>query len=496
LLGLARWHRTRSRKLAQGGRRFSEIMRNPTAGRAGIQVALTESQLSDRLARLPLVGSSAHLRTWLNDSSDRSIAQKVASAAFFIRVFSAALIYLSQILFARWMGSFEFGIYVYVWTWVMLVGDLCDLGLATAAQRFVPEYAARGALEYLRGFISRSRWLAVGSATTIAALAALLVKLMEPWLASYVVLPLMIACVTLPFYSLMQIQDGIARSQNWIHLALLPPYVVRHLVMLLLVSAAYLLNFPTTAETVVMAVAASFAVTVLGQTIVLNRRLARSVAPGPKAYEAKTWFAVSLPILMVEGFYLLLSNTAILVLQQFRPPDDVAVFYGAAKTLTLIAFVHFAVSAAVAHRFSEYRVTADHARLKEFLADSIRWTFWASLVSTVVILGAGRFLLSLFGERFVEGYHLMFILAVGLMARAAIGPVERLLNMLGEQRACAFAYASAFVLNLLLCVALIPHLGVDGAAIGTTTAMIVESVLLFWVTRRRLGLHVFIWGGR
>ena len=40
--------------------------------------------------------------------------------------------------------------------------------------------------------------------------------------------------------------------------------------------------------------------------------------------------------------------------------------------LTLIAFVHFAVSAAVAHRFSEYHVASDHTRLRTILADSIR----------------------------------------------------------------------------------------------------------------------------
>ena len=39
----------------------------------------------------------------------------------------------------------------------------------------------------------------------------------------------------------------------------------------------------------------------------------------------------------------------------------------------------------------------------------------------------------------------MFILAIGLLARATVGPVERLLNMLGEQRACALVYAGAFV---------------------------------------------------
>jgi O-antigen/teichoic acid export membrane protein len=457
-------------------------------------VALTESQNSGRQAWAPLAGLTRPFRAWLSDSGDRSIAQKIASAAFLIRVFSAGLIYLSQILLARCMGSFEFGIYVYVWTLVSMIGDLSDLGFATSAQRFVPEYVKRGAFDLLRGFLSRSRWLAIGSATVIAATGIVAVRLLEPHLTSYLVLPLSIAFATLPFYALMQMQDGIARAHGWINLALLPPYVVRHLVMLTIVSAAYLLNFPTNAETAVTAIAVALTLTVIGQTFVLNRRLARAVAPGPKAYEVKTWLSVSLPILIVEGFYLLLTTVDIVMLQHFRSPDDVAVYYAAAKTLALITFVHFAVSAAVGHRFSEYHVTRDHARLNSILSDSIRWTFWASLAASVVILAMGRPLLSLFGAQFVEGYHLMLILVAGLMARASVGPIERLLNMLGEQRVCAAVYAGAFVLNLVLGVVLIPRIGVDGAAVATATALIFESVMLFVVTKRRLGFHVFIWG--
>ena len=85
------------------------------------------------------------VRAWLADHSDNSRAQRAAGTAFLIRVASAALVYLTQVLFARWMGSFEFGIYVYVWTWVLLLGGLVDLGLATAAQRFIPEYTGRQA---------------------------------------------------------------------------------------------------------------------------------------------------------------------------------------------------------------------------------------------------------------------------------------------------------------------------------------------------------------
>jgi O-antigen/teichoic acid export membrane protein len=460
----------------------------------GVQVALTDSQNSQRLAWTPLAGLTAQVRTWLTDSGDRSVARRFAGTAFLIRVFSAGLIYLSQIFLARWMGSFEFGIYVYVWTLVALIGDLADLGFGTAAQRFVPEYGKRGAVDLLRGFLSRSRWIAVGSATVIAATGILTVRLLQPYIADYLVLPLSIACATLPFYTLMQIQDGIARAYNWIHLALLPPYVVRHVIMLATVSAAYLLNFPASAETAVIAVAVALVLTVTGQTFVINRKLAGAVIPGPKAYETKTWLSISLPIFIVEGFYLLLTNTDIVMLHQFRSPDDVAVYYAAAKTLALIAFVHFAVSAAVGHRFSEYHVSGDCEKLKAILADSIRWTFWASLGATAVLLAMGGPLLSLFGAHFVEGYHLMLILTAGLMARSAVGPVERLLNMLGEQRACALVYAVAFAINVVLCIVLIPRFGVDGAAVATSTALVAESALLFFVTRKRLGLHVFIWG--
>ena len=242
-------------------------------------MALTESQNASRQAWAPLAGLTGHVRNWLKDSGDRSLAQKIAGGAFLIRVFSAGLIYLSQILLARWMGSFEFGIYVYVWTLVAVIGDLSDLGFATSAQRFVPEYAKRGAFDLLRGFLSRSRWVAVGSASVIAAVGILAVNVLAPYLPSYLVLPLSIAGATLPFYGLMQMQDGIARSYNWIHVALLPPYVVRHLIMLTIVSAAYLLNFPATAETAVIAVAVALMLTVIGQTFVLNRKLARAVPP-------------------------------------------------------------------------------------------------------------------------------------------------------------------------------------------------------------------------
>jgi O-antigen/teichoic acid export membrane protein len=110
------------------------------------------------------------------------------------------------------------------------------------------------------------------------------------------------------------------------------------------------------------------------------------------------------------------------------------------------------------------------------------------------LLGFGRPLLSLFGPGFGDGHHLMFIMALGLVARAAIGPMERFLNMLGQQRACALVYASAFGINVALCLLLIPHFGAIGAAVAIASALIVETLSLALVARHKLGFNVFIWG--
>jgi O-antigen/teichoic acid export membrane protein len=433
------------------------------------------------------------VRAWMSDGSDRSRAQRAAGAAFLIRVASAALLYVSQVLFARWMGSFEFGVYVYVWTWVLLLGGLVDLGIATGSQRFIPEYTGTGQFEMLRGFLSGARWLVLAMATAWAALAALGVWLFSARLQSYEILPLYIACAGLPLFVLGRLQDGMARSYDWINLALMPPYVIRSLLLIVAMGAAYALKLPTDASTAMLAAVATTWVTVIGQTLVMNARLKRKVAPGAKTHATRLWLAASLPIFMVEGFYLLLTHTDVLLLRLYRGPEEVAVYYAAAKTLALVAFVSFSVSAATAHKFSEYHVAGNKAELSAFLADSIKWTFWPSLAATVVILALGRPFLSLFGPSFVEGYFLMFILAVGPLARATVGPVERLLNMVGEQRACAVVYASAFATNIALCVLLIPLFGVAGAAVAISGAMILEAALLYGVAKQRLGLHVFVW---
>jgi len=444
--------------------------------------------------RSALAGALARIKAILADKSDSRLAQLVAGKVFLMRVANAMLALGTQVLLARWMGSFEFGIYIYVWTWVLMIGALSDMGLSSAARRFIPEYVELKAFDKLRGFLAGSRWLAFGIATAIGIVGAIGVMWLAPHLDSFAVIPLLLACVTIPIYGLVQTQAGIAQSYDWPNLALMPFYIWRQLAITVLMGAAYFFGAPTDAVTaMIVAVVTTWAVTI-GQLFVLNRRLKDKVPAGPKRYEVKTWLATSMPIFVVEGFYLLLTYVDILALEHFRSPGEVAVYYAGARLLAIVAFVYFAIAGATTHKFTEYHVAGDKARLASFFAETIRWTFWPSLAACVLILAFGKPLLALFGPDFASGYSVMFILAAGMLARAAVGPAERLLNMLGERKPCAFVYAIAFAINLVLCVLLIPRLGIEGAAVATSTALVAESIMLYVVAKRRLGLHVFILG--
>ena len=432
----------------------------------------------------------ARLVQWRD--SRHGLTQRTAGAAFMIRVASAAIVFLSQVLLARWMGDAEFGTYVYVWTWLMLVGELVHAGMPLTAQKFIPQYAHAGAYDLLRGYLAGSRWITFGVGTVAALVGALIVHALQVHLDSRTIMPFYLICIALPFYACTFMFDGLARSYNWINVALWPAYIVRPLLLVAGVAAARAAGWSVNATTVTAVLAITTWLSALGQLAILERRLGSVVPAGRKTYDLRLWLGTALPIVLVWGMYTLLTSTDILVLKIFQPAEEVAHYYAAAKTLALISIIQYAVAAAAAHHFTAYHVAGDRNGLAAFAAGTVRWVFWPSLAGCLVMLLFGKWVLGLFGEGFRDGYPVIVALAVGQMARACVGPAERLLNMLGQQRSCAFAYAAAFAVNVIGCFVLAPRFGGIGVACATAAAFVVESGSLFLIARRRLGLHMFI----
>jgi O-antigen/teichoic acid export membrane protein len=422
---------------------------------------------------------------------DRSKAGRTTLTAFAIRIASAALAFLSQVLLARWMGGFEYGIFVLVWTTIMIVGNLSCFGFHTSVVRYIPEYRERGDLDRLRGVMVASRVLVLVVSTVLAGLGAAAVLLFSDAMESYYVVPFVLGIVCLPMIAFSDTLEGIARANSWAMTALAPIFILRPILILLAMGGALFAGFPADAKTALIAtIFATYATTIFQMAMILPHT-GREVEGARAAFEWRTWILVSLPIFLIEGFFFLLTNADVLVVGYFMTPADVAIYFATVKVLALVHFVYFAVKAGAAQRYAQYAHAGDTARLKSFARETTVWTFWPSLLMAAGVLAVGQPMLSLFGPGFESGYPLLFILLLGVVARASVGPAEALLTMTGHQNACAVVLGLTLAVNVGLNIVLIPAFGLWGAALSTALAMTFEAIALALTIWKHLGIVMF-----
>jgi O-antigen/teichoic acid export membrane protein len=428
----------------------------------------------------------------VNGADDRAVSQRIAIVTFAVRIVSAAIAYFSQVLLARWMGDFQYGIFVVVWVGAVIIGSLACLGFGTAAVRLVPEYMVKRENELVGGVVVGSWVYGLLASTFLAVIGIAGLYYFADSFSDYYLLPLYLGAITLPMLALGEVNEGVSRGFSWADLSLWPTYIVRPLLIIVFMWLAVRLGFAADAVTAMGASIVGTYLTTVGQLVILHFRVRRAVPAATRRYRPWFWVSIALPIFVVEGFFNLLTNVDILVVGWMMTPDRVAVYFATVKTLALVHFVYFAVRAGGAQRFSAYHAAGDRARLAAFTRDTLHWTFWPSLAMIALILVLGRPLLQLFGSSFTEGYPLLFVLSIGLLFRAAIGPAETLLIMAGQQGICAAVYTATFVLNVALNISLIPAYGLMGAAAATAAALVLEALVLYYVTYTRLGISCSI----
>lgn len=429
----------------------------------------------------------------LNGGDDRAVDRRNAMIAFSVRVGSAGLLFLSQVALARWMGADSYGIYVYAWTVVLVLGGISASGLNIGAIRIVSELRERRELDLLRGFLLGSRLLVLAVSSAVTLLALVFIWLISPRIPPAVFWPLAIIVAALPAFALTDLQDGICRGGARIASGLLAPYIIRPLLVLSGIGLWHAVGFDLDAVTAVKVAVIATWLAWAAQTAMVAREF-RSIAPaGDRAYDAHGWTATTAPLFVMSVFDLAMQNIDVIVISNLLSPTDAGIYFAGAKTMGLIMFVHYAVGSSMANRFAAISTRGDVEAMRIAVRDAVRWTFWPSLVLALVMLALGHQLLSLFGPRFTAAYPVMCVLAVAVLCRAAIGPAESLLNMTGGQRDCARSLVIAALTNVTLSLVLTPLFGILGAAVAVTAAMAVGALLNWRAVRRNLGLDVGVW---
>ncbi len=415
-----------------------------------------------------------------------------ATQVMAIRMVGAVLAYVSAILLARWLGTFQFGIYAYVWVCALILACALPLGYPSAALRFLPDYLARGKWRRLHGFLNQSIAVAAGVSTLGALISAGLILVFKDSIESYYVVPLLVGLICVPAIAMLNQMEATARAFGWLHAAFVPGYIVRPLLLMAIVYALVACGLQPTSVDAMWALVVGCLVASLAQAFLVLKRARAAVPAAPPVHHSRHWAAISLSFVTIDGFRQVLENCDVLMIGRLLDPTSVAAYYAAVRTGGLIAFIYFAVVALAAPKFSKIHISGTREDMQRFISGVIQLMFWPSALAVLVLACLGPYILSLFGMDFAGGYPSLIVVLLGLLVRASTGPVEYMLNMTGHHkdtmRIYGIAAAACIVLNLVL----IPMLGILGAALAAYGAIAGASIALALIVRRRLGITAFV----
>ncbi|WP_156953354.1 oligosaccharide flippase family protein [Afifella pfennigii] len=441
-----------------------------------------------------LGGIVAMARQALLSSDDRGKARRASIIALFIRVANAVLAYGTQVVLARLMGQFEYGIFAFTWVWLLVFQAIGTFGFGDSPVRFVPALREKGSEAELRGFLRFAFIMSFLTPIAVAALFALAVTQAGPWIESAYVYPLLLMAAVIPFFCLQAYLEDIGRAYFWTVAGLVPVYILRHGFLLVFMLAAVAVGFEANAVTAFACTLLGTALAALWQLVAIWRRLRKVVPPGPRAYRIREWMVGSAPFAVMQGMFHLFSFMSVIVLSFFVGPAQIALFFAATRIMQVVSFIPFAAAVGSAHLFSAAHAAQDQPRLTILTREVSLLTFLASTAATAGVLLLGGWLLALFGEGFAAGYSVLAILAVGVIVRALFGPAEDILNMTGYGYFSAKTYVAMVLVNAALNVALIIPFGIVGAALATTISVTLRSLWLARAAKRLLGLDTTVVG--
>ena len=304
-----------------------------------------------------------------------------------------------------------------------------------------------------------------------------------------------VALAALPFAALLRLRQGAMRGLHHAVMAQIPRQVVRPLVFLILVIAAYLALGEALSAPVALALYAG----AMFVAFVLATGLRRTVTPSEvksarPQYHTGRWLREALPLLLSGGLVTVSTNLDVIMLGILQGSEQVGQYSVAKSIVGLILVARRAINApfgpTVASLYSQ-QATDD---LQAIVTKSARAVLAVALPVALVCIFFGEWILQFFGPEFTRAATVLVILSLGQLFSAAMGSLNLLLQMTRHPGEAAKATMTGILVNIGLICILVPFFGMEGAAIAVTAGLIARSVMMALAVRRRLGLSTTAWG--
>ncbi len=437
------------------------------------------------------------LKRWAEKLRNNAVVRS-GSAAGTIKAVGLVIAFVLQMLLARLVSDpAQFGIYAWGQNMLFLLGSLFALGIPLATSRLVAVHHNRGdqaSVTTLRH--SGARWLALICLT--GTVIAMIIVFALPS-SVFGDLPRIVALLAAGASSLVaftQFHQAMARARSRLASAFLPTQVLRPLFTGLIALGwfAWAGRNPGGVE-ILIVVCLSLLLVLVIQLFLVNRRQPASADVEPDhdelrrdSYGPSRIMPNALPIFATRLADLFVQYGNVFVLGVLGGPLAAAGFFVAERLSRLASVPRSVISSVVQPWLASAHAQDDRRGLQETVRHAGHATLWPTLVSVVILLIAGSFLLSLFGSGYQSAYPVLTILLASHLLGAALGPAQQVLIMSGHQSLVMKVMTLAAGVHIIALLVLIPWLGMIGAAIANLVSTSVARTGCVYLVRTRLDL--------
>ena len=405
-----------------------------------------------------------------------------------VRVVGVLVSFAAVVTLARLLGPDGYGRYVYVLSVLNALTFPVQSGLSTLVVRETARAAQAHDWSLLAGLW---RWTSRVIACYAAFTAVVIAGALWFWHDSVSDTTLILIIVGLPFVFCTPWAASRAAALSGLRrvaLSRIVDDVLRPgLPIGIFVPIYFLLPTDQSAVWIAMATTSLASLLILLATTVLLQWLAPTeVIKAPKTYCSSMWLKSLGPLALLGGMQLIMRYTDIVTLGFFVSSSDVGIYRTASQCALPIGFALQTINMVVGPNVARLHAAKDRRELQALVTWSARLAMAIALPAAIVLILAGGAVLTLFfGPSYAAGHWALAIIAVGQLANVAAGPVGLVLNMSGHERDAMYGIAVGAGVNAGLNLALIPWIGIVGAAIATTVGLVTWNLLLWRTARGR-----------
>lgn len=434
----------------------------------------------------------------MNNTTFGSHLYKASAGIILLRVISYGLAFVISLILARLLGTAGYGIYAYSFAWVGFLFVFAILGFDKLLVRDISVYKIKSDWALMRGLIGFSYRIVLFFSLILVTIAVFVSITFLHSSEPIFMYTFCLAMILLPFLVLITLKQSVLVGLQRVVLGHVPEMFIRPLLLFVCLLFIYFFGFglkkifsPITAMFItIFAAIISFWLI----SFFLKKELPEQIQRLAPVYNKKLWIQSSLPLMLIGGMLVINSHTDIIMLGAIKGTKVAGIYNVANSYAGLISFFLVSVNSVLSPTIASMYAEGNMLKLQHKVTISARFIIFLSLPIVIILFFFGKVCLTIFGSEFIYGLNSLKILCIGQIINVSAGSVGVLLNMTGHERVTAMGFGIGAISNLILNAALIPILGMIGAAIASSISMALWNLILAIKVYKLIGIHSTVFG--